>query len=257
MPVMRRLFGLLCGASGGTGLLLCIAGIVGCWWLHAEVVQRVDGVFGRAETLLVDVGASLDQVGGRMRQTQSELESVRQREVDLDAKPPVERSLRRSLSRKGIAALSPQLGDARGKLNKATEIGLVVNGLLEALAELPLVERAGVDTDKLKETSAQLSALIDQTDKLRLQLGISLPEQPAETITAESSRAVDLVGQIVAATDDGSDRVNGARLKVADRHAQIIKWITLSAVFLTLLLVWIAAGQFSLLLHGRSLVRSR
>ena len=254
---MRRLFGCLCGASGGVGVLLCVAGIVGCWRLEAEIINRADVAFGRAELLLIDIGGSLDEVSGRMRLTELELTSVRQRETEPTPKPGPDRNLRRSLSRKGIAAFGTQVGDAKAKLNQATEIGLVVNGLLEVLSELPLVDRSSVDTDKLKQASDNLTEFIVRTDKLAKLLGDSLPEQPPDAVANESSRMVNLVGEIVTTLDDGSERAKAARLKVAECHARIVWWTGFCAVVLTLALVWIAAGQLSLLIHGRSLVRMK
>jgi hypothetical protein len=242
---------------GGTGFLLCLNALVGCWWLHSQVVDRVDRSFGRADTLLVGVGESLDQVGGRMRQTRQELEAIQHREANLAANPPPEPDARRALTRKALSAINPQLGEARSNLVKATEIALVVNGLLDALADLPLVERTSVDTDQLKQTSDRVSVVIGSTDKLVSLLGNSAPEQADSKTSDELSRLVKLVNQITMATDGGSDRVQVARLTVADRQARIKTWITRIAALLTVSLVWIGVGQVSLSLHGRTLIRKK
>jgi hypothetical protein len=255
MRMARRLIGTLGGTAGAVGLLLCIAGIVGCWWLRAEATRRAHRALGHAEELLVEVRDSLGQIGVRLRQTHQELDSIRHREADLAAHPPAERSTRKALSRKAIAAVSPQLGEARGQLAKAIEVGLVLNGLLDALAELPLVERTGVDTDRLKQSSAQLSELIEKADKLAGSLGRSAAEQPDATTTEESTRLAGSVGRLMAAMDEGSSRANEAREKIADRHARIVHWVSAAAVALTVILVWIGLGQFSLLVQGWNFVR--
>src|SRR5262249_20127716 len=255
MRTVRRLFGTLGGTAGAVGLLLCIAGIVGCWWLRAEATRRTNRALGNAEELLVEVRDSLGQVGGRLRQTQQELDSMAQREAELAAHPTAERGARRALSRKAIAAVGPQLGDTRGQLAKAIEVGLVLNGLLDALAELPLVERTGVDTQQLKESSAQLSALIEKAEKLAASLARSPSEQPDGTATDESSRLADSVSGLVTVMEDKSHGANEAREKIADRRATIAHWASVTAIVATAVLVWIGFGQLSLLVHGWKLVR--
>jgi hypothetical protein len=238
------------------GLVLCLAGIAGCWRLYAEVSQRLDSAIDRAESLLVDVQDSLDQIGGRLRQTQQELDAMRQRQANPATDPPGQRTLRDRLSRKAIASAGPQLGMAREKLVKATEIGLVLNGLLDALAELSLVERAGVATDRLQESSDRLGKLIEQAEKLASRAAGSEADQPDATPTEESSRLARLVGQVIAAMEEGADRVSRVRERIVDRHAHITNLIAISSVAMTIVLIWIALGQFSLLVHGRALACS-
>src|SRR4029077_15641478 len=111
-------------------------------------IRRVNDTHGRAEVMITEVRDSLDQVSRRLRQTERELDTMRQREENLAAQPPDERNTRRALSLRAMAAVKPNLGDAREKLLKSVEAGLVLNGLLEALAETPLVERTSIDTDR-------------------------------------------------------------------------------------------------------------
>lgn len=257
MPVrfVHRLFAFLCGTAGAIGLLLCIAGIFGCWLLRAEAMQRVNGTFGRAEDMITDVRESLDQVARRLRQTERELKSVRQREESLAAHPPEERNARRTLSLKAMAAIKPDLGEAREKLVKSVEAGLVLNGLLEALAEMPLVERTNIDTDRLKESSQRVSELIDKADKLTESLAGPPAAQPDATPGEESARLAEFVGGIITRAEEGSSRAHAASESLADRRARVIYWINLIAIGLTGAFIWIGAGQLSLLARGRSFLR--
>jgi hypothetical protein len=246
--------GLLSGTAGATGFVLCAAGLYGVWVGYVEVMRRVDRVFGGADQVLADVQGNLRRATDQLRQTEAELEAVRKREADLAAKPPAERPARRAASRKAVEALGPGVGEARATLVKATEAALVANGLLDALAELPVVERVNVDVDRLKETSDRLGDLTERSTRLAEVLARAGPAEEAD-VGAESSRAVEAVRRPIALAESGSERLDSGRQSLAAGHARVKGWINGLAAALTVVLVWIATGQFSLMIHGWKWVR--
>jgi hypothetical protein len=137
---------------------------------------------------------------------------------------------------------------------KATEAALVANGLLDALAELPGVERANVDPDRLKEASARVDDLAERTTRLTDLLARAGPAGDGD-VAGQSSRAVEAVRKPIALAAAGSERLDSARQTVAAGHARIRRWINVTAGVLAVVLGWIAAGQLSLLIHGWKLVR--
>ena len=143
MGLIRRLFGIVCGTAGLIGLLLSVAGIFGCWLGHAEVHRRVDRTFDRADSSLAQADQSLRQVGQHLTETQSELAALRKRESEMASQPPAGKSARRLLSKKAAASFNPQFVEARQMLVQATEVTLVVNGLMDALAELRVERGSG------------------------------------------------------------------------------------------------------------------
>jgi hypothetical protein len=254
MRFVRRLAGLLCGAAGAIGLVLGVAGLVGVWVGHGEVVRRVDRVFDGADRGLADVQENLRHATDRLRETETELEAVRKRETDLATRPPAERPGRREASRKVVEGLGPGVAEARATLVKATEAALVANGWLDALAELPVVERVNVDTDRLKEASAQLAELTERSTRLAELLARGAPPGD-DQVEGETSRAVEAVRRPIALAQAGADRLEGGRQSLEAGHARVLRWINGLAAALTGVLVWIAAGQLSLLIHGWKLTR--
>jgi hypothetical protein len=254
MRVVRRLAGLLTGAAGIIGLLLCAAGLVGVWVGYVEFVRRVDHWFERADGGLAGVQDNLRKATDRLRATETELEAVRKREADLAGQPPAERGARRELSRKAVEALGPGVGEARETLVKATEAALVANGLLDALAELPVVERVQVDTDRLKEASVRLSELTERSSRLAASLARAAPTED-DQIGSESSRAVEAARQSVALSESASDRLADGSRALAEGRARLMEWVNAIAAALAVILIWIGAGQFSLLVHGGKLIR--
>lgn len=249
MRMLRRLFAATLGLAGALGLVVCVAGVVGCWVLHADLTDRTDRVFGRAEGSLDGVQVELVQVRDRLRQTHQELEAVRKREDELAARPQADRVGKRIESRKLVKVADDQLRDAKRMLTTATEAALVVTGFLDALAGLPLGERVGIEPDQLRGASDELSTLIGRADKLSALLAGAAPDDG--TAAAQSSRIAESLDRVVAAVDEGADRTAGARDQVRTWHDRVIDWLTVVAVVITLILVWIGAGHLSLLLHAR------
>jgi hypothetical protein len=253
MGIVRRVGGLTAGTAGLVGSVLGVAGLAGVWLAYAEVMRRVDRVFGRADQALADVRDNLGQAVARLKETETELEAVRKREADLAAQPPAQRGARRELSRRAVESVGPGVGEARNLLVRATEAGLVANGLLDALAELP-GDGVRVDTDRLKETATQIADLTEKTSKLSELLARAAPAGGDE-VQPESTRAVEAVRRPIALAEAGAERLGRGRQSVAESHAKLRRWITGIAAALTVALVWIAAGQFSLLVHGWKLLR--
>jgi len=214
----------------------------------------VDKTFGRADSSLANVNEHLEKARSRLRQTQTELAAIQKREADLAAKPPAERNSRRLLSKKSVESVNPKLSETRELLVQATEAALVVNGVLEALAELPFVERLSNDTDRLKNTSSQPSEGIERSNKLANLLAKAGPSGDSE-IGGESTRIRDTLDRVVSSLDGADDRIEKTRGKVEESHSRIKYWIRVAGMIVTAVLVWIGLGQLSLLIHGGKLVR--
>lgn len=250
MRMGRRLAAAAALLAGGVGLAACVAGVVGTWRLYFEAKERVDRTFGRAIDSLGTVRTELVEVRDRLRETRREVDDIRKREEDLAARPPAERGGRRGASRKAAEDSSPRLGEARKKLVAATELALVVNGTLDALGELPFSgERVGVDAGRLRDAADGLSDVIGRADNLADLLARSSGGEGAAN-TELPTRIVERLDRVNETLDDGAERVAGARGRVEAAHTRVVRWLRITAVAVTLLLVWIGAGQFFLLAAG-------
>jgi hypothetical protein len=254
MRLARRLVGFVSGTAGLIGLLLGVAGLGGVWVGYTEVMRRVTDVFDRADQGLAGAQGNLSQATNRLRRTEADLLAVREREADLAARPPVDRPARREATRKALDTLGPGVAEARSTLVKATEAALVANGLLEALAELPGVERVNVDPDQLKEAAVRLDDLTEKSTRLTDLLARAGPATGDE-VASETSRAVHAVRKPIALAEAGSERLESGRQSIGAAHDRLVAWIKRIAAALAVILLWVTAGQLSLLIHGWKLVR--
>jgi hypothetical protein len=135
-------------------------------------------------------------------------------------------------------------------LVKATEVALVADGFLDALAEVPLSERVGVDAGRLRGASDQLLELIGQADRLAALLAGSAPGMAPDGAADQSARITEALRRVAAAVDEGATRANEAQERVGAWHARVSRRLTLAAVVGTLILAWAGVGQLSLLAHA-------
>jgi hypothetical protein len=254
MRLARRLVGFLSGTAGLAGLVLGVAGLAGVWVGYTEVMRRVNGVFDRADQALVSANDNLRKATDRLRQTESELDAVRKREAELATQSPEQRPAKRAASRKALDSMGPSVAEARSTLVKATEAAMVAEGLLDALSELPGVERVNVDPDRLKEASARLDEVTEKSTRLTDLLARAGPAN-SDDVSKESSRAVEAVRKPITLAEAGSERLETGRLSIGAAHDRLVRWIDRIAFALVVVLVWITAGQLSLLIHGWKLVR--
>jgi hypothetical protein len=254
MRLARRLLGLVSGAAGLVGLLLGLAGLVGVWVGYTEVMRRVNGIFDRTDQALAGAHHNLRQATDRLRATESELEAIRNREADLASQSPDQRPAKRAASRKALESVGPGVAEARSTLVKSTEAALVASGLLDALAELPGVERVNVDPDRLKETSARLDELTEKSTRLT-ELLARAGAANGDDVAGETTRAVEAVRKPIALAEAGSERLESCRQSIGAAHDRLVRWINWITVALALILFWITIGQLSLLIHGLRLIR--
>lgn len=239
MRFVRRLVAALLGLLGTTGTLFCVAGVAGIWVLHADLMNRADRAFGRAGDRLGTARAELTRVADRLRQIRAEVEAVERREEDAN-RPAAKR--RTVLPRASAESTSAQLGQARRSLVTAVELGLVADGVLDVLAELPAAERVGVDTARLRDASDHLSDLIRTADRL----AAALPRAPDEPDTGIAER----VGRVASTLDEAAGRVDDARGRTGDWHRRAGRALMFSAVVATALVIWIGLGQACLAWQG-------
>jgi chromosome segregation ATPase len=235
-------------------LFLSAAGILAAWIfnepLTRESLERLDKV---------DTELRLGQ--STLKEAQSELErSLR----ILDAS---EKALNQFTSNDPEAffedvqttlddELVPELETARERLIAARDTLDGLRALLNALKFIPFIQIPIPDqtltdliasADALESKIGDVGELAEQASKLLSDASLLLGGDFAETRKS-------LEG-FLAAVKEYEEKVTGWRNQVADAKESLPVWIDRASIFLTLFLLWFGLSQFSLLLHGRAILR--
>jgi hypothetical protein len=107
-----------------------------------------------------------------------------------------------------------------------------------------------------RQASDRLAEATDQADQLAARLaGPAGPLTPEEL--ERSARIAALLDRVIAALDAGVNWTDRTPERVPDWHARSKRILLWSAIGVTVALVWIGLGQFSLMVHGYSWARGR
>jgi hypothetical protein len=243
---LRRIGGSILLAAGILGFVLCVAGIVTCWLVRPSLYRNLSRSVASADKILADVADGLERTRTSLEKAKQGLASLPQ----APRQPGSERLHERlRLLRRLMPELSPQIQDARRRLDVAADTAVVAHSLLEGFEGMPLLQSTPLDSDKLRDTALQVKSLQESAEKLRAALGAS----DDAFADAETARFEGQVSSALSKIEELSDHVAAIRHRLLEVSARLAGWLTMKAVLATVLLVWIAIGQISLIIHGRSL----
>ncbi|HSR47464.1 MAG TPA: hypothetical protein VLL77_05695 [Anaerolineales bacterium] len=243
---------------GGLGVLLLVAGIVSVWALNTpatnlltSTIETVLGPLQQAQTGLQEVDAALDSAQTAVTDMQLQVEKIG---VDLQADSLILKKLGELVGDDLLTSVDNAL-ETLGRL-KLTLAG--IQGILDGLDNLPFVD--------LPEWAQDISDAITEIERVGGEV--------RETLAALEAVRLGAIEKAVSAVTDKAKQIEGrltnvqTRVQTAEsRLDQIVgtlegwrdglpRLIDVASIIVTLLLAWLAFGQWALLSLGWSYVRT-
>jgi hypothetical protein len=254
MVVKRILSGITFLLSLG-GLLLSLAGGVGVWMVKEPVTAGATQVFARIEAKFDIAEQSLNHVATSLANAAERLDRVRQKQRELAQKPQPNRTLQRILARKvqqRIARIAPQLGNANEELHTVAEAAVVVNSILEDVGSFPFLSISGLENDRLTEMNRRLAGVAPAAWELSRLLGEPGPGGDSDAAGDRLSRIERTVKTLRRFIAQYESQLQQVRQRTEGLKAATLQWITPASVLISLVCLWIALSQVSLLCHACS-----
>ena len=238
-------------------ILLSVAGI-GAAWIYNEPLKH------KALTQLKSIDTELSQAQTTLQSSQTELERAL-RIVD-ETEKALEKLSQQSTSAKnlfdGIQSslddkLLPELKTTRERINTARtsleSLQSVIAGIKNFIPGVDLGAPDKIITDLITSTKS-LDGDIANAETVAKQ---------ASTFVSDTSYLLggDLTGtknsleNFLTAIKAYEQKVTDWRAQVADLIANLPMWIDRASIGLTIFFIWFGLSQFSLLLHGRMILR--
>jgi hypothetical protein len=235
---------------GAVGLLLSLGVGVGVWMVAGPVSERAARVFDRIEAALDAADRALDQARTSLARAAERLDSAGQEQAKLAEQPQPNNAARRVLARTVQQRLGSELGAAEEKLHAVAEAAVVVNSVLEDVGSLPFLSTSGLDLDRLAEMNHRLGNVGPAAWELSRLLGEPGPD--SADAGAQLSRVERSLRRLRGLVAEYEPRVKEVRQRTAELKAKTLAWITPGAAVISLVCLWLALSQVSLLFHAWS-----
>jgi hypothetical protein len=261
---MKRLFGLCAIVLGGLGLLASLAGLVAVWLYRGPLLQAgLDAIEGVNEVLKVaeDRAATAKEAVSAVRRAvgpaANTVLELAGKEPDDPARQKQLRATAEDLRRqiRQVEALLAVSRQALDLINRANELSRRMPGVAAALGDVPLSDIGPKATEALDRMTGFLAALDD---------ALADPGKDPQTRNEVARKLVTLAREFDDRSGQLQDRVNRMqrdlatlRQRLAAAQAELPGWANRAAWILTVILVWVGAGQAALLWLGRAQLRGR
>jgi hypothetical protein len=237
------------------GIVGCVAGIIGSWWFRQYASERVQKISARLAVGLRRPSAATQTVQRGVGKARADLALVGKESADLGGGGEKSRRAARSLRKLIQQKAGPNFNDLGGRLATLSDAAVAVSPLIQSFQELPLSRTGRLKPDQLDrwaDATKQFSATLR---RLEVVVGDGDKETNGGDVAAATNE-VDLVLQNCQATlKDWQSDLDAAREQLPQLQAEILGWLTLAAIVVTVLGVWVAVGQISLFAHAWKWVR--
>jgi hypothetical protein len=216
-----------------------------------EIFARIEAKLDIAEESLKHAEESLKHVATSLARAAERLDRVRQKQREQAKKPNGDRTLQRVLAGRVRQFIAPQLGIASEDLHTVAEAAFVVNSILEDMGSFPLLSITGLDTDGLTKMNRRLAKVAPAAWELSRLLGDPEPGEGSAAAGALTriDRTVKTLRRFIAQYEGQLKQV---RQRAEGLKSTMLQWITPAVVLVTLVCLWIALSQVSLLCHACS-----
>ncbi len=252
MLVCKRILVGLTFLLATVGLLLSLAGGIGVWMVKEPVTERATWVFERINAALDVADQNLDHAKTSLARAADRLDTARAEQRRIAQAPQRAGTMRRMLARTVQRSIAPELGNAHEKLHTVAEAAFVVNSVLEDVGSFPILSVSGLEVESLTEMNSRLANVAPAAWELSRLLGEPAGESDEDGAGAQFFRIDQTLKTVQRLIAGYKTRVAQVRQRAETLKSDTLTWITPAAVLVSVICLWIALSQVSLLCHAWS-----
>jgi hypothetical protein len=255
--VIRRLLAIVFVLLSLVGLAVCVAGIVGAWWVQQPLLQKATRAFDVAGRALDVTDHTLDLITAGLDRTREDLSTIKSKYAAMskdDMKPDVNQ---RMISRVLADQLGPKMKQVRQAVDIATEASVVMNSFLAGLNDLPKTAVGSLDLNRLGQVRDSLSDVTHTSLRLSDLLNQGSAAADDRDVAAATGRIAEVLDRITTVITELHERVGKAQSDVAEVKPRTMEWIHKGPTVVSVVLGWFALSQVIVLGVAVSWFRSR
>ena len=244
---------------GATGIVVCLAGIVGVWFVASRLQQFNSKLFGQVDQLVAQVERRADQARDAVGETRDLVDELKQTLRD----SATDRVAERVASLPEIDNLEHRLVSAMERADGLVQLSTSAAELIEQLlvARADFASERDVDLRRSSEMMASIQAVRESLGNASESLS-EVQGRLAEFRQKRDSQdnfpqIMKLSLGIVAKLDvvqnqiaDFRGRLNEMTIRLVQLENSLKAWIFWSQFLFLLLIAWAGAGQYCLLVYG-------
>jgi len=250
MKLLRRFGGAIVLLLSAAGIVGCVIGIIGIWLFCQPVSERVQKISAGLDVGLQRAAAANQNVQRAVGKARANVAKVRKESSDLGDGRAKSSRVARSLRTLIQQQVGPDLEDVSGRLATLSDATVAVSSVLKSFQELRPNRDRHIRPDQLEgwvDGVQQLSATLRRLENL---VGDGNKEASGQEVAAATSEVDVALQRCLARVEDWQSDVDAARKGMQQVTAQVLGWLTLAAIAVTLMLGWVAIGQISLFAHA-------
>jgi len=250
----RKIFSWVLIILSALFLLLSVAGIGAAWIFNEPLEREALGRLNEIDRELQLGQATLENAQGELERALRILDESEQALNKFTEDDP--QAFFEDVQTTLDDELIPELETAKERLIAARDTLQGLRGILAGLRFIPFIQ--------IPIPDQILTDLIDSADSLQTQIkDVEALAEQASTLLSDASFLLnndlsetrESLEGFLAAIEEYQQKIVGWREQVADLTESLPTWIDCASVSLTIFLFWFGLSQFSLFLHGRSLLR--
>ena len=265
MILLKRILGTLAIGLGLIGLVASVTAIIGIWpasrYLTSQAIQIIESI----EPIFTSIGDGLDQVEANLQKARNEIKEVRSAAENVADKGEQSDPADRAKLEATFVKMAQWLEKTEGLMEVLHAGTSTLLNCYEVVTNLPLVweNNASIDPALLKniqeasQTIEKTSSTLQSIQKQITEIGNNNDVQENALKVAALTVEIDTgLASLENHISQSKQQVEQTRGKLSDLKQSISFWGTAGPVVCTLLLVWLGLSQWSLMVHGWSMLRS-
>jgi hypothetical protein len=148
--------------------------------------------------------------------------------------------------------VAPNFGDAHQDLQTVAEAAVLINSLLDDVAELPFLSAKGFDTSRLQDLNAKLAQVGPGAWELSRLLGDGEPDTEVDEQMARIERTLNTLQEGIR---DYQTEAKQIRQRATDVKTKTLHWIDVTPILASIASFWIALSQLCVLARAWSTLR--
>jgi hypothetical protein len=231
--------------------MCCASGIIGVWMFQKSVSDKVQTISARLDVGLQRASAANQNVRRAIESARADVAGVGKESADVGAGGEKGRRASRALRTVIQQQAAPDIDDLGGRLATLSDAAVAVSSLLESVQELPIGPRLRVEPDLLKRRADEAHQLSASLRRLEAALSDGEKGSSSREVAATTSEVGRVLEKCQAAVDGWQSDLDAMREALARVKAQMPRRLMYVAIAMTILFVWVAAGQISLFGRAR------